>query len=76
MLAVKFDLQKAPPDLNELLTLVKNGTEVVLFEGDIAIARIVPILDLLNPDSQPIIWVADDPDETEPSKPWFGLDSQ
>ena len=44
MLAVKFDLQKAPPDLNELLTLVKNGTEVVLFEGDIAIARIVPIL--------------------------------
>ena len=43
MLTKTIDLNKEPQDLEGLLSLVAQGTEVVLTEGDIPIARLVPV---------------------------------
>jgi len=38
-----IDVNKAPPDLKGLLSLVAEGTDVVLTEGDHPVARLVSI---------------------------------
>ena len=43
MLRKNIDVKKEPPNLEGLLSLVAQGTEVVLTEGDIPIARLVPV---------------------------------
>lgn len=43
MLTKTFDVQKEPPDLKDLLSLVTEGMEVVLTKGDAPIARLVPV---------------------------------
>jgi antitoxin (DNA-binding transcriptional repressor) of toxin-antitoxin stability system len=76
MLAKRIDVQKSQPDLNELLTLVREGTEVILTEGDTMLARIVPIetptLKPRVPDLYPGIWISDDFDEPLPDEFWLG----
>ena len=43
MLTRTIDVGKEPPDLQVLLSLVAQGTEVVLTQGDTPIARLVPV---------------------------------
>ena len=42
MIPRKIDIQSVFPTLQELLAAVKEGTEVLLTEGDIPLARLTP----------------------------------
>lgn len=75
MLAKTVDVLKHDTDLQELLTLIKAGTEVILTEGDILLARVVPIETPANPripNLFPDIWVSDDFDDPLPDAFWLG----
>jgi antitoxin (DNA-binding transcriptional repressor) of toxin-antitoxin stability system len=38
-----IDLNRSQPQLAELLSLVTSGTEIILTEGDLPVARLVPV---------------------------------
>ncbi len=64
------DVREAQLSLEELLSLVRGGTEIVLTEGSTPLARLVPIASPttpriagLHPNS---IWIRDDFDEPLP----------
>ena len=40
MLTKTIDIKKKPPDIKVLLSLVADGTEIVLTDNDIPIARL------------------------------------
>jgi antitoxin (DNA-binding transcriptional repressor) of toxin-antitoxin stability system len=67
MPAKTVDVREAQTRLTELLSLVAEGTEVILTQGDTPLARILPIT---PPDSPRVaglhpgaIWTSDDFDE-------------
>jgi len=76
MLAKKVDVDKT--SLKELLALVREGAEVLLIEGDRAVAKITPVEDkqtLTHPRTLglfPGIWTSDDFDEPLPDEFWLG----
>lgn len=43
MLKKKLDIQKDPISIIDLLTLVQNNTEIVLTDGDMPLAKVIPI---------------------------------
>jgi len=63
--------------LKELLALVGKGTEIILTQEDVPIARLIPIaassdvprIPGLHPGA---IWVSDDFDEPLPDEFWLG----
>lgn len=74
MLTKTVDVQEAQTNLKELLSLVQGGTEVVLTEGNIPLARLVPVAlpagqrkAGLHPGA---IWTSDDFDEPLPESLW------
>lgn len=42
MTTTTVDIGKTPMQLSELLTLTQNGTEVIIAQGDHALARLIP----------------------------------
>lgn len=76
MLAKKVDVEKT--SLKELLALVREGSEVLLTEGDTPLAKVVPVekkATLTHPRTPglfPGIWTSDDFDEPLPDEFWFG----
>jgi len=72
MLTRTFDVRKEPPDLKGLLSLVADGTEVVLTEGDTPIARLVPVGKRVTGLHAGAIWTSEDFDEPLPDEFWTG----
>jgi len=76
MLAKTVDVEKSQVSLKELLTLVRDGSEVILTEGDTPLARIVPIAGQPNKRIMGLhagAWtVSDDFDEPLPDEFWLG----
>jgi antitoxin (DNA-binding transcriptional repressor) of toxin-antitoxin stability system len=65
-----IDVDDAQVNLKELLSLVKSGTEIVLTEGNIPLARLIPAKSENNLHQAGLhlgaIWTSDDFDEPLP----------
>jgi antitoxin (DNA-binding transcriptional repressor) of toxin-antitoxin stability system len=72
MLTKTIDVKKRLPDLKGLLSLVADGTEVVLAEGNTPIARLVPITNRVAGLHAGAIWTSEDFDEPLPDEYWTG----
>ena len=76
MLTKMVDVQEAQTNLQELLSLVSKGTEIVLTEGTIPLARLVPISLPSTPRVAGLhtgaIWTSEDFDEPLPEDFWTG----
>jgi antitoxin (DNA-binding transcriptional repressor) of toxin-antitoxin stability system len=64
------DVREAQLSMEELLSLVRGGTEIVLTEGSTPLARLVPITSPTTPRIAGLhpgsIWISDDFDEPLP----------
>jgi antitoxin (DNA-binding transcriptional repressor) of toxin-antitoxin stability system len=70
-----IDLQESTANLQELLSLVREGTELILTDGDLPLARLVPMTAPQRiPDLFPGGWISDDFDESLPEEFWPGTD--
>ncbi|MBP8251799.1 MAG: hypothetical protein KAX40_05510 [Herpetosiphon sp.] len=75
MTTTVIDVQETPTTLEELLSMTKKGTEIVLTYGDETLARLIPAtikkprIGNLNPNS---IIVGDDFDDPLPDEFWLG----
>jgi antitoxin (DNA-binding transcriptional repressor) of toxin-antitoxin stability system len=66
-----IDVHDAQSQLHELLSLVREGTEIILVEGDTPFARISPVeRDLRIPDLHPGGWMSDDFTDPLPDDFW------
>jgi len=70
MLARTIDIRKERTDLEELLSLIAEGTEVLLTEGDTPVARLIPIEKRVAGLHAGAIWTSDDFDEPLPEEFW------
>ncbi len=76
MLTKTVDVQEAQTNLQELLSLVSKGAEIILTEGTIPLARLVPIT---LPSTARVaglhagaVWTSEDFDEPLPEDFWSG----
>lgn len=67
-----IDVRKRLPQLKGLLSLVVNGTEVVLTEGDTPIARLVPVGKRVGGLHAGSIWTSEDFDDPLSDEFWTG----
>jgi antitoxin (DNA-binding transcriptional repressor) of toxin-antitoxin stability system len=70
-----FDLTEETPPLSELLSLAREGHEVVLMEGETLLARLVPAQfppSRVGGLNEGAIWTSDDFDTPLPDKFWLG----
>jgi prevent-host-death family protein len=67
-----IDVNKAPTDLKGLLSIVAEGTEVVLTEGGTPVARLVPIGKRVAGLHAGAVWTAEDFDEPLTEEFWIG----
>lgn len=67
-----IDVTKSPTDLKGLLSIVAEGTEVVLTEGDTPIVRLLPIGKRLAGLHPGAIRTSDDFDEPLSEDFWMG----
>jgi len=76
MLTKIVDVCEAQMSLKELLSLMVEGTEIVLTEGSTPLARLVPIESLTTPRIAGLhagaIWTSDDFDKPLPEEFWTG----
>lgn len=76
MLTKTIDVQEAQMSLKDLLSLVVEGTEIVLTEGSTPLARLVPITLPTTPRIAGLhsgeIWASDDFDQPLPEEFWTG----
>lgn len=72
MLAKTIDIRSERPDLDNLLSIIAEGTEVLLTDGDIPVARLVPIGKRVAGLHAGAIWTSDDFDEPLPEEFWTG----
>jgi len=72
MLTKTIDIKKKPPDLNILLSLVADGTEIVITDNDTPIARLVQIGKRVAGLHAGAIRMSDDFDEPLPDEFWTG----
>lgn len=72
MLTKTIDIKKKPPDLQALLSLVADGTEIVLTENDTPIARMVQAGKRVAGLHSGAIRISDDFDEPLPDEFWTG----
>ena len=74
MLTKTVDVLETQTNLQDLLSLVREGTEIVLTEGAIPLARLVPIAVSSTPQVAGLhtgaIWTSDDFDEPLPEDFW------
>ena len=66
------DVTKDSPDLKGLLSLVADGTEVLLTDGAIPVARLVPVGKRVAGLHAGFIWASEDFDEPLPDEFWMG----
>jgi antitoxin (DNA-binding transcriptional repressor) of toxin-antitoxin stability system len=78
MFAKQIDVQVQETTLQELLTLVHEGTEIILTEGDKPVARLTPIETPVKkrriPNLHPGGWISDDFRDPLPDEFWTGED--
>ena len=76
-----INLQETPADLEELLTLVAEGANVVLMRGDTPIARLSPLKKRTPKPQKPriaglhagnILYMSEDFDDPLPDEFWLG----
>ena len=67
-----IDVTKESPDLKGLLSLVADGTEVVLTEGFTPVARLIPVGKRVAGLHAGVIWASEDFDEPLPDEFWMG----
>jgi len=73
MMTKKIAVQEADANLQELLSLVREGTEVILMQGDIPLARLAPAGTKERiPDLHPGGWMSDDFNAPLPDPFWLG----
>ena len=72
MLTTTIDVRKKLPELKGLLSLVANGTEVVLTEGNTPIARLVPVGKRVGGLHAGAIWTSENFDDPLPDEFWTG----
>ncbi|MDP3285415.1 MAG: hypothetical protein Q8M56_13375 [Desulfobacterales bacterium] len=72
MLTKTIDIKKKPPDLKVLLSLVADGTEIVLTDNDTPIARMVQIGKRVAGLHAGAIRMSEDFDEPLPDEFWTG----
>lgn len=72
MLEKTIDIRSERPDLENLLSLIAGGTEVVLIDGDTPVARLVPIGKRVAGLHAGAIWTSEDFDEPLPEDFWTG----
>jgi antitoxin (DNA-binding transcriptional repressor) of toxin-antitoxin stability system len=74
MLTKTVDVRETQTNLQELLSLVREGTEVILTEGTTPLARLVPIALSTTPRVAGLhagaIWTSEDFDEPLPEEFW------
>lgn len=72
----KVDIKGVFPNLQDLLAFVKEGSEVLLTEGDMPLARLVPAAAAVSMRTpglhQGAIQMSDDFDEPLPDSFWLG----
>jgi prevent-host-death family protein len=68
MLTRTIDVKKKPPNLKGLLSLVADGTEVLLTEDNTPIARLVPIAKRVAGLHAGAVWTSEDFDEPLPDE--------
>ncbi len=67
------EIQEAQTRLKELLELAREGTEIILVEGSIPLARLVPVESGQRiPDLHPGGWMSDDFTDPLPDEFWTG----
>lgn len=67
------EIQEATTSLQELLDLVREGTEVLLMDGDKPVARLAPVrTGKRTPDLHPGGWISEDFDAPLPDEFWLG----
>ena len=70
------DVREVQISLQELLALVRGGTEIVFTEGNIPLARLVPLTSPSTPRMAGLhagaIWTSEDFDEPLPEEFWTG----
>jgi len=76
MLTKTVEVQEAQTNLKELLSLVQEGTEIVLTEDNIPLARLVPVTLPAGQRNAGLhagaIWTSEDFDEPLPESFWTG----
>ncbi len=73
MVPKTVEVQGTETSLQELLDLVREGTEVVLMDGDKPLARVEPLWTGKRiPDLHPGGWISDDFDAPLPDEFWQG----
>jgi len=76
MITKKIDVQEAQTNLQDLLSLVREGAEIVLTEGTTPFARVLPIAVSDMPRLAGLhagaMWTTDDFDEPLPENFWTG----
>ena len=72
-----IDAQKEQLGLGELLSLLTAGSEIVITEGNIPVARLIPVSSQDSPRVAGLhsgaIWTSDDFDEPLPDEFWTGM---
>lgn len=70
------DVREVQISLQELLALVRGGTEIVFTEGNTPLARLIPLASPSTPRMAGLhagaIWTSDDFDEPLPEEFWTG----
>jgi prevent-host-death family protein len=76
MLTKTVEVHEAQSNLKKLLSMVLEGTEIVLTENDTPLARLVPLALPTKPRIAGLhpgaIWTSDDFDEPLPEEFWAG----
>jgi len=72
MLAKTIDIRSERPDLENLLSLIAEGTEVLITDGDTPVARLVPFGKRVAGMHAGAIWTSEDFDEPLPEEFWTG----
>jgi antitoxin (DNA-binding transcriptional repressor) of toxin-antitoxin stability system len=72
MPAKTIDIRNEPTDLDNLLSLIAEGTEVLLTDGDTPVARLVPIGKRVAGLHTGAIWTSEDFDQPLPEEFWTG----
>lgn len=72
MMTRTVGVTKESPDLKGLLSLVADGTEVLLTEGLTPVARLVPVGKRVAGSHAGLLWASEDFDEPLPDDFWMG----
>lgn len=72
MVARTIDIRSERTDLDKLLSLIAEGTEVLLTDGDTPVARLVPVGKRVAGLHAGAIWTSEDFDEPLPDDFWAG----